>query len=108
MAPVGKWCDNCRTTTHDFSKFWGPCFGCGAFGHKAVHCKNPKSDHPVSGGAVKKAGDGEASKLSEAAKKSQSLNWNWRLEAVVCSLDSKLELETGRCRLRLGSVGSLD
>ena len=71
MAPVGKWCDNCRTTTHDTSKFWGPCFGCGAFGHKAVHCKNPKSDHPVFGGAVKKAGDGEASKLSKAAKKRQ-------------------------------------
>ena len=71
MAPVGKWCDNCRTTTHDTSKFWGPCFGCGAYGHKAVHCKNPKSDHPVSGGAVKKAGDGEASKLSKAAKKRQ-------------------------------------
>ena len=36
-----------------------------------MHCKNPKSDHPVSGGAVKKAGDGEASKLSKAAKKRQ-------------------------------------
>ena len=65
-VPGTKWCENCRTTTHDTSKCWGPCFGCGAYGHKVVHCKNPKPDQPVSGGAVKKAGDGDKSSQEEA------------------------------------------
>ena len=72
LAPVGKWCENCRTNTHKTSKYWGPCFSCSAYGHKAVHCKNPMPDQTV-GGAVKKAGDGDAIKLTKAAKKNMKL-----------------------------------
>ena len=72
LAPVGKWHENCRTTTHETSKCWGPCFNCSAYGHKAVHCKNPKPNKTV-GGAVKKAGDGDAIKLTKAANKKMKL-----------------------------------
>ena len=36
-----------------------------------MHCKNPKPDQPVSGGAVKKAGDDEHLKLKKPAKRRQ-------------------------------------
>ena len=67
--PGNKWCTNCRTGTHETSQCWGSCFSCGAYGHKAVHCKKPKQDLPTSGGAIKKAGVGETPKLTKAAKK---------------------------------------
>ena len=69
--PGNKWCTNCRTGTHETSQCWGSCFSCGAYGHKAVHCKKPKQDLPTSGGAIKKAGVGETPKLTKAAKKRQ-------------------------------------
>ena len=30
----GRWCSNCRTSTHNTSLCWGKCFSCGLYGHK--------------------------------------------------------------------------
>ena len=58
----GRWCSNCRTTTHSTSSCWGKCFSCGLYGHKAAQCKNPEGkEFSGAGGSVKKTGAGSGS-----------------------------------------------
>ena len=53
----GRWCDNCKSGTHNTDERWGRCSFNNAFGHRAGRCRKNPENKGAENGAIKKGGE---------------------------------------------------
>ena len=70
MAQTGsKYCEKCKTKSHNTSDCWGPSTFCGKLGHKSEYCRTNPQNEGSSGSAQTTGMANTAKEVKEKKKK---------------------------------------